>query len=309
MVEDRCGLISVRWVYVELLVDLRHLGRVALYDVVSGDSGGLGYSAVPGTEEECRQWQDAAGAYRKAVTEAAERLGEEESGPWWLRWLPGRADRARKRFEERFDAACEEYRPVTEVIQQRLHLQREERLRRQEQMYRATVERCQPLAERAVWKWIQVRPAVVYVFRHDVPPAHALPSGYRQAVEPLNAADLLTALADLVEGGVARIDWDANARKAVEDECSVPGDRVSNGRWWIVITKGQWPQLNRHPSHLNGFPSPAGVNSTERSWGWPYAGGYDGHYYDDGYRASGAHGGHHSGGYHSSYGNPFGGIF
>ncbi|MGW6918014.1 hypothetical protein ACWGB8_30005 [Kitasatospora sp. NPDC054939] len=301
MVADHNGVVSVRLEPVGLLGGLRPR-QEWLYDVVPGDHDVPGYVALSGTEEECRQWRDAADTYRTAVTEAVGRLRAVESGPWWLRWLPGRVKRARRRFEERFDAAGERYRPVMEVIDERFRLHREEERRLLEQRLRATVQRCLPLAERAVWEWIQARPSAVYVFRHDVPPAHVLPRG-RRAAEPLDAVGLLAALAGLIEGGVARIDWDANARRAVEDECSVPGDRVSNGRWWGLVMTGRWPRLKQPPAALKHFPSSTSFGSSERSWGSAYADRYS--YHDDGYREPDTGRGHYFGGYHGSYGSPF----
>jgi hypothetical protein len=225
--------------------------------------------AVRGTPAEHLHWTTASRWYQAAICDAEAELARVTTG--WLRHLPGgrlRVAQARQRHRDLTAAATAAYRPVYEEIARRLAAQEAEEFRRQEERRHERVRRLRQdqrrrrelrsryraVAARPVWGWtLSQHPhaTMVWIFRHDVPPAGRAPAHVtRRSRERLTASGLEDALLSLYRNlRVTQLAWDSAARRRVAEETSTDHLPGSFDDWWSTATHSPWPTPTTFPTH------------------------------------------------------------
>ncbi|GAA4895414.1 hypothetical protein ACFPM3_16470 [Streptomyces coeruleoprunus] len=216
------------------------------------------------TEAQYERWSGAERAYLDALSRAYERLarahGTESSVdlhgggwsyrlasrpfPWpgWRRRMAERSEAAQREFVARASAATEAYRPVIAEIEAALQRDEAERRAREEAKRREEQRRSAVAAEvaaLAVWGCAadDDDPQVLYVYRHDVPPARPVEADG----EPMDVRGLERKLKSLRDGrALRRIDWDPAACARVEQDCRDRGAPFPFISWWATVTRSWW---------------------------------------------------------------------
>jgi hypothetical protein len=188
------------------------------------------------TRDEAEFWKAAGAAFFGGVEAARDELPQPLLiSVGWLGRVFSRRTRARwresrdgmRRFRERWQALNAEYRPVREVITERLA----EAHRRKEEA-RNTLMRSQAESRRSVWGYVATGPddpPTVYAYRYDVAPATPPPAAdvIERSTEPLQALELGRAVVAVTGIDHPPIDWDPHARAATEAAAGQPFDD-----WW-----------------------------------------------------------------------------
>lgn len=178
--------------------------------------------------------------------------------PGRRRWFAARSRRAQQEFLARARAVREEYEPVRTEIERRIQAEqaeqeararenaeryRREQERRREEERRRRERTLRDTRRQRVWAYAELPgdgDDIVYVYRHDRPPAREIPPGAQRTEGPLNVAELEAALRALDERRRRRIVWDPEACAEVERICAARKVHLDFDDWWEAVASGEW---------------------------------------------------------------------